>query len=76
MTHLENYIHIAEGLDALTVRAEQLHALSRVIEDANATPDRDAHSVQTALWLLSSLTEEHNSALSALQKKFFERYRP
>ena len=63
-------MEIAAGLDDLTVRAEQLYALARVIEDASEKPDRDDKAIQGTLWLLSSLLEENYTSIVELQKKY------
>lgn len=76
MMKIEQYMKIAEGLDNATARASQLHALARVIEDANANPDRDDHAVQTSLWLLSTLLEEHSSKIMELQKQHLSQNKP
>jgi len=63
-------IEIADGFDDLAVRAEQLYALSRVIEDASEKPDRDDRAIQGSLWLLSSLLGENYTSIVELQKKY------
>ena len=72
----QGYLHIAEAFDSLAIRSEQLCALSKVMEDAAANPNRDNESAQKALWLLSSLLEEHHNSLEALQKQYLKNYRP
>lgn len=76
MTSQENYVRTAEAFDNLTIRAEQLRALSRLIEDAMMSSDKDDRSIRSALWLLSNLLTEHNTALSDAQRAFLSEYKP
>ena len=72
----QEYVRIAEAFDDLTIRSEQLCALSRVIEAAAGNPAKDTEATRKALWLMSSLLEEHHAALEAVQKQFLKSYRP
>lgn len=72
----QEYIQIAEAFDNLAIRSEQLCALSRVIEDAAANPNKDTEATKKALWLMSSLLEEHHAALESVQKQFLRSYQP
>lgn len=63
-------MEIANGFDDLAVRAEQLYALARVIEDASEKTDRDDKAIQGTLWLLSSLLGENYTLIVELQKKY------
>lgn len=72
----QEYIQIAEAFDNLAIRSEQLCALSKVIEDAAGNPFRDTEAIQKAIWLMSSLLEEHHTALEAAQKQFLRSYQP
>lgn len=72
----EIYLRDAQAMDALSTRMTQIHALSRVIEYTSRLDERDEHSLQTSLWLLSELLSEANTNLASLHKNFLTNYRP
>ena len=72
----QEYVQLAEAFDNLTIRSEQLCALSKVIEDAAENPFRDTEAIQKAIWLMSSLLEEHHAALESVQKQVLKSYQP